>query len=239
MLFDTRDKLNGITDFNKSLHELAKFLHPDFVFVGLQKIGDGTLNTKLVVKDEGSEKSIFYNRLNLDLLLKDLRLVNSELDLIIKELNIIGFDLINSDLVQIEGGFETSPTSLGYFGFIEVDQNNPLSVANLIAWRNNMTNQVKLEWDATIVGNFIQTVKKKIEDGEWLDASLYPASNSGGTYAWEVVDTDIIYEVDTQVYYRVDITNGAFVSTGNEVSLLIPGTPVAVNNLVATIEETP
>lgn len=145
---------------NLSLDEIKAIVLEGKGFFSIEKQLKGIHNTKLIIflndteqilcdcdVDEGTQRVIFYNRLDLnDIIPPDLEISLRDIQITIRELNALGYDFTEDDLEVKKGRLVAKETSLGYHGELF---NNPY-LRDWILLIENSNFRLLTEQDKTI-----------------------------------------------------------------------------------------
>ena len=222
----------GVIDLikNKSIIWLANLAYPDATISAVEQTKNDTHNTKVILSfSHGADRVVFYNRIDIGLLLKNVSVQETNLSDLIYGLNAKGYDFNENDLEFIGDKLCAKSTSLGYVGSHPITRDET-SVNNLKVESDEMS-KLKLSWTCNLLEGHTQGIEKKVGDAEWLFLGVLATEDSVGSGTWTAEDTDIVFDEETIVQYRIVVMNGVLRVSGNEVSCIVPAAVVAVNNL--------
>ena len=222
----------GVIDLikNKSIIWLANLAYPDATISAVEQTKNDTHNTKVILSfSHGADRVVFYNRIDIGLLLKNVSVQETNLSDLIYGLNAKGYDFNENDLEFIGDILCAKSTSLGYVGSHPITRDDT-SVKNLKVESDEMS-KLKLSWASKLLEGHTQEIEKKVGDAEWLFISLTVTEDSVGSGTWTAEDTDIVFDEETIVEYRIVVFNGVLRTSGNVVSCTVPSAVVAVTDL--------
>ena len=222
----------GVIDLikNKSIIWLANLAYPDATISAVEQTKNDTHNTKVILSfPHGADRVVFYNRADIGLLLKNVSVQETNLSDLIYGLNAKGYDFNENDLEFIGDILCAKSTSLGYVGSHPITRDDT-SVINLKVESDEMS-KLKLSWANNLPEGHTQEIEKNIGGAGWQGVALTATEDWDGSGTWTAEDTDIVFDVETNVQYRIVVANGVLRASGNEVSCIVPAAVVAVNNL--------
>ena len=204
--------------------------YPDATISAVEQTKNDTHNTKVILSfPHGADRVVFYNRADIGLLLKNVSVQETNLSDLIYGLNAKGYDFNENDLEFIGDKLCAKSTSLSYVGSHPITRDET-SVINLKVESDEMS-KLKLSWTNNLPEGHTQGIEKKVGDAEWLFVSLTTTEDSVGSGTWTAEDTDIVFDEETIVQYRIVVVNGVLRASGNEVGYIVPAAVVTVNNL--------
>lgn len=235
MLPSIRTRLNNPGKTSEALRLLLNLTYPGVQIESITVVENGIHNTKLIlVLPNGVERVVFYNRTDIATMLRSEMIKDQEIDKIINNLKLEGFDFTEDDLEIVDDKLSAKPTSLGYIGSLPITSNINDVILTLELWRDETMVKMRLKWQNELNGTETQVIEKAIgtEAGEWVALNVViEADPVTGENYWMAEDVDISYPEDTRVWYRIVTVNGTIRLAGNEVYYDVPAMPTAVSTL--------
>ena len=235
MLPSIRTRLNNPGKTSEALRRLLNLTYPGVQIESISAVENGIHNTKLILTlPDGVERVVFYNRTDIATMLRSEMIKGQEIDKIINNLKLEGFDFTEDDLEIVDNKLSAKPTSLGYIGNLPITSNINDVILTLEIWRDeDMAYKVKLTWNNTLGNGVYQEVERKIGVAEWELVSTAPVEN--GTSNWIAYDEDINFTSPTTIKYRVVQYSGDIIIYSDEFEIPIPVIPSLIDSLYAEI----
>ena len=235
MLPSIRTRLNNPGNTSEAFRRLLNLTYPGVQIESITVVENGIHNTKLILALPDSVKRVvFYNRTDIATMLRSDMINGREINEIINNLKLEGFDFTEDDLEIVDDELSAKPTSLGYIGNLPIMLDTNGVILTLEIWRDETMVKIRLKWQNEVSGTLTQDIEKSTgtEAGEWipLSATIEADSVAGENY-WMAEDVDISYPQETRVWYRIITVNGTIRLAGNEAYYDMPVIPTAVNTL--------
>ncbi len=235
MLPNIRTKLNNPGNTSEAFRRLLNLIYLGVQTESITMMENGIHNTKLILAlPDGVKRVVFYNRTDIATMLRSDMINGREINEIINNLKLKGFDFTEDDLEIVDDKLSAKPTSLGYIGNLPIMPYTNGVILTLELWRDETMAKIRLKWQNVVGGTITQVIEKSTgaEAGEWIQLSttIETDSVSGENY-WMTEDLDISYPEETRVWYRIVTVNGTIRLGGNEVYYDVPVMPTAVNTL--------
>ena len=235
MLPSIRTRLNNPGNTSEAFRRLLNLTYPGVQIESITVVENGIHNTKLILALPDSVKRVvFYNRTDIATMLRSDMINGREINGIINNLKLEGFDFTEDDLEIVDDELSAKPTSLGYIGNLPITSNINDVILTLELWRDETILKMRLKWQNELNETATQEIEKSTgtEPGEWvpLFATIEADLVTGENY-WMAEDVDISYPENTRVWYRIVTVNGILRLAGNEVYYDVPAIPTAVSTL--------
>lgn len=235
MLPSIRTRLNNPGNTSDAFRRLLNLTYPGVQIESITVVENGIYNTKLILTLPDSVKRVvFYNRTDIATMLRSDMINGREINEIINNLKLEGFDFTEDDLEIVDDELSAKPTSLGYIGNLPIMLDTNGVILTLEIWRDETMAKIRLKWQNEVSGTLTQVIEKSTgtEAGEWipLNATIEADSVAGENY-WMAEDVDISYPQETRVWYRIITVNGTIRLAGNEAYYDMPAMPTAVSTL--------
>lgn len=235
MLPNIRTKLNNPGNTSEAFRRLLNLTYPGVQVESITVVENGIHNTKLILAlPDNVKRVVFYNRTDIATMLRSDMINGREINEIINNLKLKGFDFTEDDLEIVDDKLSAKPTSLGYIGNLPIMPYTNGVILTLELWRDETMAKIRLKWQNVVSDTITQVIEKStgVEAGEWIQPSIFIETDStNGENCWMAEDLDISYPEETRVWYRVVTMNGAIRLAGNEVYYDMPAMPIAVSTL--------
>lgn len=235
MLPSIRTRLNNPGNTSEAFRRLLNLTYPGVQIESITVVENGIHNTKLILALPDSVKRVvFYNRTDIATMLRSDMINGREINEIINNLKLEGFDFTEDDLEIVDDELSAKPTSLGYIGNLPIMPNTNGVILTLEIWRDETMAKIRLKWQNELNGTETQEIEESTgtEPGVWVPiAATIEADLVTGENYWMAEDVEISYPEDTRVWYRIVTVNGSIRLPGNEVYYDMPAMPVAVSTL--------
>lgn len=235
MLPSIRTRLNNPGNTSEAFRRLLNLTYPGVQVESITVVENGIHNTKLILALPDSVKRVvFYNRTDIATMLRSDMINGREINGIINNLKLKGFDFTEDDLEIVDDKLSAKPTSLGYIGNLPIMPYTNGVILTLELWRDETMAKIRLKWQNVVSDTITQVIEKStgVEAGEWIQLNTTIETDSAsGENCWMAEDLDISYPEETRVWYSIVTVNGTIRLRGNEVYYDVPAMPTAVNTL--------
>ena len=235
MLPSIRTRLNNPGNTSQAFRRLLNLTYPGVQIESITVVENGIHNTKLILAlPDNVKRVVFYNRTDIATMLRSDMINGREINEIINNLKLEGFDFTEDDLEIVDDELSAKPTSLGYIGNLPIMPNTNGVILTLEIWRDETMAKIRLKWQNELNGTETQEIEESTgtEAGVWVPiAATIEADLVTGENYWMAEDVEISYPEDTRVWYRIVTVNGSIRLAGNEVYYDMPAMPVAVSTL--------
>ena len=235
MLPSIRTRLNNPGNTSEAFRRLLNLTYPGVQVESITVVENGIHNTKLILAlPDGVKRVVFYNRTDIATMLRSDMINGREINEIINNLKLKGFDFTEDDLEIVDDKLSAKPTSLGYIGNLPIMPYTNGVILTLELWRDETMAKIRLKWQNELNGTETQEIEESTgtEAGVWVPiAATIEADLVTGENYWIAEDVEISYPEDTRVWYRIVTVNGSIRLAGNEVYYDMPAMPVAVSTL--------
>ena len=235
MLPSIRTRLINPGNTSEAFRRMLNLTYPGVQIESITVVENGIHNTKLILAlPDNVKRVVFYNRTDIATMLRSDMINGREINEIINNLKLEGFDFTEDDLEIVDDELSAKPTSLGYIGNLPIMPNTNGVILTLEIWRDETMAKIRLKWQNELNGTETQEIEESTgtEPGVWVPiAATIEADLVTGENYWMAEDVEISYPEDTRVWYRIVTVNGSIRLAGNEVYYDMPAMPVAVSTL--------
>ncbi len=236
MLPSIKTRLNNPGNTSEAFRRLLSLTYPGVQIESITVVENGIHNTKLIlVLPDSVKRVVFYNRTDIATMLRSDMINGREINEIINNLKLKGFDFTEDDLEIVDDELSAKPTSLGYIGNLPIMLDTNGVILTLEIWRDETMAKIRLKWQNEVSGTLLtQVIEKRTgtEADEWIPLNVtIEADSVAGENYWMAEDLDISYPQETRIWYRIITVNGTIRLAGNEVYYDMPAMPTAVSTL--------
>ena len=204
MLPSIRTRLNNPGNTSQAFRRLLNLTYPGVQIESITVVENGIYNTKLILALPDSVKRVvFYNRTDIATMLRSDMINGREINEIINNLKLEGFDFTEDDLEIVEDELSAKPTSLGYIGNLPIMLDTNGVILTLEIWRDETMAKIRLKWQNEVSGTpLTQVIEKRTgtEADEWIPLNVtIEADSAVGENYWMAEDLDISYPQETRI----------------------------------------
>ena len=161
MLPSVRTRLNNPGNTSQAFRRLLNLTYPGVQIESITVVENGIYNTKLILAlPDNVKRVVFYNRTDIATMLRSDMINGREINEIINNLKLEGFDFTEDDLEIVDDELSAKPTSLGYIGNLPIMPNTNGVILTLEIWRDETMAKIRLNGKMNLMGRRLKKLKR-------------------------------------------------------------------------------